>query len=78
MTNKKPTKNKTAAKPQAKKPVAKKAVAAKTPKTETVQIRIETHEAAHVAANARAAAAVGSASTPKKKSLWRRIFGFGF
>lgn len=75
MTNKKPTKKQAPTKPQAKKPVAKKAVAAKTPKTETVNIRIETHEAGHTHA---VAAATSSASTPKKKSLWRRIFGFGF
>ena len=79
MTNKKPTKKKAVTKPQVKKPATKKPAKAKTSKTETVNIRIEAHEAAHVAENARAvAAAISSASTPKKKSLWRRIFGFGF
>jgi hypothetical protein len=80
MTNKKPTKKKATAKPQAKKPVAKKPAVAKTPKTETVKIRIDAQEAAHEAAHARraTAAVISSAPTPKKKSLWRRIFGFGF
>ena len=79
MTNKKPTKKKAVAKPQVKKPAAKKPAKAKTSKPETVKIRVEAHEAAHVAENTRAtAAAISSASAPKKKSLWKRIFGFGF
>lgn len=78
MTNKKPTKKQTTAKPQPKKPVVKKPVAAQTSKPETVKIRIETHEAGHVHAGAAVATTIGGSSTPKKKSLWRKIFGFGF
>lgn len=72
MTTKKPTNKKAPTKPKAKKPAAKKDVAKNT-NTETVRVQIATHEAGH-----HAPVATGSAVVTKKKSLWKRIFGFGF
>ena len=73
MTTKKPTNKKAPTKPKAKKPAVKKVVTKNTD-TETVRIQIATHEAGHT----HAPVATGSAVVPKKKSLWKRIFGFGF
>ncbi len=78
MTNKKPNAKKTPTKPKAKKPVAKKVVKKQSttnPNTETVNIQIVAHEAGHVQAPV---ATGGPVTTKKKKSLWRRILGFGF
>lgn len=73
MTTKKPTNKKAPAKPKAKKPVAKKVVDKKS-NSETVRIRIATHEAGHTHASVPA----GNTIAPKKKkSLLKRIFGFG-
>ncbi len=78
MTTKKPTSKKTPTKPKAKKPAAKKVVAKPSSadtSTQAVHVRIEAHEAGHV----HAPIAAGTVSTPKKKkSLWKRFFGFGF
>ena len=75
MTTKKPASKKTPTKPKAKKPAAKKE-ATKTRSTDTVRITIDTHEAGHT--HAPVSSGVSSATKPKKKSLWKRIFGFGF
>ena len=72
--SKKPTNKKAPIKARAKKPAAKKVVEKK-PNPETVRIQIATHEAGHT----HAPVATGNTVAPKKKkSLWKRIFGFGF
>jgi len=82
MTTKKPTNKKAPTKPKAKKPAVKK-VAVKSTETptskpsepaEAVRVRIATHETGHT----HAPIATGNTVTPapKKKSLWKRIFGF--
>lgn len=74
-TSKKPTNKKAPTKPTAKKPAAKKVVE-KQSNPETVRITIDTHEAGHT--HAPVSTGVSSAAKPKKKSFWKRIFGFGF
>jgi len=74
-TSKKSTNKKAPAKPKAKKPVVKK-VAEEKSIPETVRITIDTHEAGHT--HAPVSTGVSSAAKPKKKSFWKRIFGFGF
>lgn len=75
MTNKKPVSKKTPTKPKAQKPAVKKG-ATKTTSTETVRVQIpkETNEPIHT----HAPVSIKIAVAPKKKSLWRRIFRFGF
>lgn len=81
MTTKKTTKKKTATKPKAKKPAAKKKPAKKTEKV--VATSVANHEQAHEKALESLAGFAAPTYTPlvvpkKKKSLWRRIVGFGF
>lgn len=85
MTNKKPTKKKTASKPAAKKAATKKKV---TPKAKSsfkpdakdgdgdgfVQDGTSWARPAAITETVKIDVAVA----PKKKSLWRRILGFGF
>lgn len=74
-TNKKPASKKTPTKPKAKKPAAKKVVE-KEPSSETVRIQIATHEAGHSHTPTPVTNA-GIVVPKKKKSLLKRIFGFG-
>lgn len=82
MTTKKPTKKKTTPKPAAKKTATRKKAA---PKQKQNPVKDEPrsvdfthqHEAAHVAAAETVKINIIGASK-KKKSLWRRIVGFGF
>lgn len=76
MTQKKTTTKKTTPKPKAKKPTAKKKT---TPKKEQEHVHDAScghdHELAHVAAPELPVPTFAVAK--KKKSLWRKIFGFG-
>lgn len=90
MTTKKTTKKKTSAKPKAKKPAAKKKTskpAVKAPTAEQADSSKVEHEKAHGVAldsvqkhfvsTADVLAAIPKQDPKKKKSLWRRIVGFG-
>lgn len=88
MTTKKTTKKKTSAKPKAKKPAAKKKASKPAVKEQPTTKEIE-HEKAHDVALSSIPKSqpltvenvllhVSKAEPKKKKSLWRRIVGFGF
>lgn len=80
MTNKKSTKKKTTSKPAAKKAATKKKVAPKKNPVKSESTPVDythQHEAAHVATTETVKIDVAVAPK-KKKSLLRRILGFGF
>lgn len=89
MTTKKTTKKKTSTKPKAKKPAAKKKASKPAAAEKSVAKATDSHEKAHdVALDSipksqpltveNVLLHVSKAEPKKKKSLWRRIVGFGF